>query len=100
MFVRENCAAELNQPLDELAREQVFEEEFDLDAGHAQVEELRSRLEGFGAVNMMAIEEMAEERTWDALLIRSPTCPLIPSSLSSLTINEPWRWTVRCMESQ
>src|SRR6266508_2123681 len=59
-FVRENCAAELNQALDDLAQEQGCEEEFDLDAGHARVEELRSRIEGFGAVNMMALEELAE----------------------------------------
>ena len=41
-----------------------MEEEFDLDSGHARVEELRSRIEGFGAVNMMALEELteAEER--------------------------------------
>src|SRR6185436_21181494 len=63
-FVRENCAAELNQSLEELAREQPLEAEFDLESGHARVEELRSRLEGFGAVNMMALEELteAEER--------------------------------------
>jgi chromosome segregation protein len=37
---------------------------FDLEAGRARVEELRARLEGFGAVNMMALEELveAEER--------------------------------------
>jgi chromosome segregation protein len=63
-FVRENCAAELNQSLEELAREQLLEEEFDLESGHARVEDLRLRIEGFGAVNMMALEELteAEER--------------------------------------
>jgi chromosome segregation protein len=59
-FVRENCAAELNQSLEELARESLPAEGFDLDAGHARVEELRSRIEGFGAVNMMALEELSE----------------------------------------
>ncbi len=59
-FVHENCAAELNQSLEELAREHPLPEDFDLEAGHARVEELRSRLEGFGAVNMMALEELAE----------------------------------------
>ncbi len=59
-FVRENCVAELNQSLDELARELSPGEEFDLDAGHARVEELRSRIEAFGAVNMMALEELSE----------------------------------------
>ncbi len=59
-FVRENCAAELNQSLEELAREQAIDEQFDLDAAHARVDELRTRIEGFGAVNMMALEELAE----------------------------------------
>jgi chromosome segregation protein len=59
-FVRENCAAELSQALEDLAREYPVEEDFDLEGGHARVEELRTRLEGFGAVNMMALEELAE----------------------------------------
>lgn len=59
-FVRENCATELNQSLEELAREQSPDEEFDLEAGQARVEELRSRIEGFGAVNMMALDELNE----------------------------------------
>ena len=59
-FVHENCQTELGQALDELAREITFPEEFDLDASHTRVEELRTRLEGFGGVNMMALEELAE----------------------------------------
>lgn len=59
-FVHENCATELSQSLEELAREHPLAEDFDLEAGHARVEELRARLEGFGAVNMMALEELAE----------------------------------------
>lgn len=59
-FVHENCQTELGQALDELARELTFPEEFDLDASHTRVEELRTRLEGFGGVNMMALEELAE----------------------------------------
>jgi chromosome segregation protein len=59
-FVRENCAAELNQSLAELAREQPIDDEFDLEAAQARVEDLRARIEGFGAVNMMALEELAE----------------------------------------
>ena len=59
-FVGENCAAELNQSLEELAREQPLDEDFDLGAAQARVEELRSRIEGFGAVNMMALEELSE----------------------------------------
>ena len=59
-FVQENCQTELNQSLEDLARELTLEVDFDLDLGHKRVEELRSRLEGFGGVNMMALEELAE----------------------------------------
>jgi chromosome segregation protein len=59
-FVHENCQTELGQALEDLARELTVPDEFDLDASHARVEELRTRLEGFGGVNMMALEELAE----------------------------------------
>ncbi len=59
-FVHENCQTELGQALEDLARELTFPDEFDLDASHARVEELRTRLDGFGGVNMMALEELAE----------------------------------------
>ncbi len=63
-YVREACMSELGQPLEELARAETqaesAEELFDLEAARAQVEELRARVEGFGAVNMMALEELAE----------------------------------------
>ena len=59
-FVHENCQTELGQSLEELARELTFPDEFDLDASHARVEDLRTRLESFGGVNMMALEELAE----------------------------------------
>ncbi len=59
-FVRENCAAELNQSLEELAQEQQLEDDFELEVAHARVEELRSRIEAFGGVNMMALDELAE----------------------------------------
>ncbi len=59
-FVHENCHTELGQSLEDLARELTLAEEFDLDSSHQRVEELRTRLEGFGGVNMMALEELAE----------------------------------------
>ena len=59
-FVHENCHSELGQSLEDLAREISLGEDFDFDTSHARVEELRTRLEGFGAVNMMALEELAE----------------------------------------
>ena len=59
-YVREACMTELAQPLEELHAVVEFDEGFDLEAARARVEELRARLEGFGAVNMMALEELAE----------------------------------------
>ncbi len=59
-FVHENCQTELGQSLEDLARELTFAEDFDLESSHSRVEELRTRLEGFGGVNMMALEELAE----------------------------------------
>ncbi|HEX5890108.1 MAG TPA: chromosome segregation protein SMC [Pyrinomonadaceae bacterium] len=59
-FVHENCHSELGQSLEDLAGEITLSEDFDFDTSHARVEELRTRLDGFGAVNMMALEELAE----------------------------------------
>jgi len=59
-FVRESCANELSQSLEDLAREVQLSEEFDLETERARVEEWRERLENFGAVNMMALEELTE----------------------------------------
>jgi chromosome segregation protein len=59
-YLREACMSELNQSLEELSRERPLDEEFDLEAGRARVEELRARIESFGAVNMMALEELSE----------------------------------------
>jgi chromosome segregation protein len=59
-FVRESCANELSQSLEDLAREVQLSEEFDLETERARVEEWRERLENFGAVNMMALEELSE----------------------------------------
>jgi chromosome segregation protein len=59
-FVHENCQSELSQSLEDLAREVTLPEDFDFDQNHQRVEELRARLDSFGAVNMMALEELAE----------------------------------------
>src|SRR5438270_12249426 len=59
-FVRESCANELNQSLEEIARELILDTDFVLETARARVEELRERLENFGAVNMMALEELSE----------------------------------------
>jgi chromosome segregation protein len=59
-FVRESCANELNQSLEEIGRELTPDPEFVLETSRARVEELREKLENFGAVNMMALEELSE----------------------------------------
>jgi chromosome segregation protein len=59
-FVRESCVSELNQSLEEVAAQHPAEEGFDLEDSRARLEELRARVESFGAVNMMALEELAE----------------------------------------
>lgn len=59
-YVREACTAELGQNLADLASQHPVDEGFDLAAGRARVEELRARIESFGAVNMMALEELSE----------------------------------------
>jgi chromosome segregation protein len=59
-YVREACMSDLNQSLEELSREHVVEEDFDLEAARARVEEMRAKVESFGAVNMMALEELSE----------------------------------------
>ncbi|HEX8458715.1 MAG TPA: chromosome segregation protein SMC [Pyrinomonadaceae bacterium] len=59
-YLHEACMAELAQPLEEIAALYEPDAEFDLESGRARVEELRARVESFGAVNMMALEELAE----------------------------------------
>jgi chromosome segregation protein len=80
-FVRENCSAELGQSLEELAREQTIEEEFDLESAQRRVEELRAKIEAFGGVNMMALEELAENES--RLLFLSTQRKDIVDSISS-----------------
>jgi chromosome segregation protein len=59
-YVRESCMAELNQSLENLARERTHDPDFNLEDGHTRVDDLRNRIDNFGAVNMMALEELAE----------------------------------------
>jgi chromosome segregation protein len=59
-YLRESCVAELSQPLEEIVAAYEPDVAFDLEAGRGRVEELRARLEGYGAVNLMALEELGE----------------------------------------
>jgi chromosome segregation protein len=58
--LNETCSHELNQSLVELVETVEVEENFDLKSAHQQTEDLRNRIETFGAVNMLALEELSE----------------------------------------
>ncbi|MBV9217236.1 MAG: chromosome segregation protein SMC, partial [Acidobacteria bacterium] len=60
----ENCHQELTLTLGDLLNEIEPDPEFDLEAARLSAAELRERLDGFGAINMLALEELgeAEER--------------------------------------
>ncbi len=47
-------------PLIELVESESVADDFDLDAARALVEDLRERIENFGAINMLALEELSE----------------------------------------
>lgn len=60
----ENCQQELNIPLAEMVDTVDLAEDFVLDDARHQADDLRQRLDNFGAINMLALEELgeAEER--------------------------------------
>lgn len=62
--ITEKCRSELNVQLDELIGTETIEDEFDLESARGDVDDLRSKLESFGAINMLAVDELveAEER--------------------------------------
>ncbi len=62
--VTENCTHELGIGITELAETETEDPEFDLEFSRTHADELRTRLDGFGAINMLAVDELveAEER--------------------------------------
>ncbi len=58
--VNENCQQELNTPLAELIAAEDLSDDIDLPAERSNVDDLRRRLDAFGAINMLAVEELAE----------------------------------------
>jgi chromosome segregation protein len=58
--LNEKSQSELNVSLVELVEGETVESDFDLDAARALVEDLRERIENFGAINMLALEELSE----------------------------------------
>ncbi|MDQ3063555.1 MAG: hypothetical protein M3R14_11960, partial [Acidobacteriota bacterium] len=58
--LNEKSASELNLSLVELVESESVESDFDLDAARQTVEDLREKIENFGAINMLALEELGE----------------------------------------
>jgi chromosome segregation protein len=58
--INEKCIQELNLPLAELVDNEELTVELDLEEVRSRTEDLRQRLENFGAINMLALEELGE----------------------------------------
>ncbi|HTK38193.1 MAG TPA: chromosome segregation protein SMC [Pyrinomonadaceae bacterium] len=58
--IHEKCSQELNTQLAELVETEPVDEAFDLGSARTQAADLREKLENFGAINMLALEELAE----------------------------------------
>ncbi len=58
--LNERCQHDLNLALADLVDDEVSDSDFDLEFAKANVEDQRARLDGFGAINMLAVEELAE----------------------------------------
>lgn len=58
--ISEKCVQELNVSLSDLVENDEPLEDFDLDFERERADDLRQRLEGFGAINMLALEELGE----------------------------------------
>ena len=58
--LNEKCSYELSLSLVELVENAETEDDFDLDAARTQAEDLREKLENYGAINMLAVEELSE----------------------------------------
>ena len=58
--LKENCLQELNLSLVELIENEEIASDFDLEDSRNRVLDLRQKLENFGAINMLALEELAE----------------------------------------
>jgi chromosome segregation protein len=58
--IDEKCTQELNTSLAELVKTDEIDPELDLEEIRAHTEDLRQRLDNFGAINMLALEELGE----------------------------------------
>ncbi len=58
--INEKCSQELGASLVELVENTEIETNFNLENARAETEDLRDKLENFGAINMLALEELSE----------------------------------------
>jgi chromosome segregation protein len=58
--IQEHCHQELGTSLNELVASEEIPEGFELTDARTRTDDLRERLEGFGAINMLAVDELAE----------------------------------------
>ena len=58
--LNEKCLHELNSSLVEILEGETPDADFDLEYAKAMVDDQRQRLDGFGAINMLAVEELTE----------------------------------------
>ena len=58
--LNENCSRDLNLSFVELVEKTEVAEDFDLETSLREAQTLREKLENFGAINMLALEELAE----------------------------------------
>ncbi len=58
--ISENCSHELNIPIVKLVDSEHLDDDFDLEAARSTTEDLRQKLDNFGEINMLAVEELAE----------------------------------------
>lgn len=56
----EKCLQDLNADFRELVETTELDEDFELDQARGRVSELRDKLDRFGAINMLALEELGE----------------------------------------
>lgn len=59
-YLHEASMSELGQSLEEILEGYAPEDGFEIETARHQAEELRAKVESFGAVNMMALEELVE----------------------------------------
>ncbi len=58
--LNEKCQQDLSESLVEVVENQEVAEDFDLEESKSEVEDSRQKLENFGAINMLALEELSE----------------------------------------